>query len=82
MSWIKTLFIRNTNPNNPNPVGYGSFGEWYLQYRVEMAKKFNVNYAISIASWTFSEHHRKYFDRGLSPIEAVSQYILDKTNAL
>jgi hypothetical protein len=44
-----------------------SFKEWYLEFRSEMAKSFGVNYSISIASWTFSENHKHYYDRGLTP---------------
>jgi hypothetical protein len=56
----------------------GSFKEWYLEFRSEMAKSFGVNYSISIASWTFSENHKHYYDKGLTPKEAVLEYATSK----
>lgn len=43
-----------------------------------MAKSFGVNYSISIASWTFSENHKHYYYRGLTPKEAVLEYAASK----
>lgn len=56
-----------------------NFKEWYLEYREEMAKVFNVNYAICIASWTFADSHKKYYIKGLTPKDAVLEYISEKT---
>jgi hypothetical protein len=56
----------------------GSFKEWYLEFRSEIAKSFGVNYSISIASWTFSENHKHYYDKGLTPKEAVLEYASSK----
>ena len=77
MNWIKKLF-RKRDTALSKPVVSGSFKEWYLEYRNEMAKAFNANYAICIASWTFSENHEKYFIKGLSPKEAVLEYMVEK----
>jgi hypothetical protein len=59
-----------------------TFEDWYLEFRNEMAKSFGVNYSISIASWTFSENHKHYYDNGLTPKEAVLQYELKKINKI
>ena len=57
-----------------------SFESWYLKFRSEMAKSFDVNYSISIASWTFSENYKHYYDRGLTPKEAVIEYTTSITD--
>lgn len=52
-----------------------SFVDWYDTFRGELAKRLGVDYVISIISWTFSEHHKHLFDKGLSPREAALEYI-------
>ena len=73
MNWIKKLF-RKRDTALSKPVVSGSFKEWYLEYRIEMAKAFNADYAICIASWTFSENHEKYFIKG----QRISLFITRK----
>lgn len=66
--------IEKPRKNLPQTNVSGSFKEWYLEFRNEMVKSFGVNYSISIASWTFSENHKHYYDSGLTPKEAVLEY--------
>lgn len=66
--------IKPRQPHLPQTNVSGSFKEWYLEFRSEMAKSFGVNYSISIASWTYSENHKHYYDKGLTPKEAVLEY--------
>ncbi len=70
--------VKLRQPHLPQPNVNGSFKEWYLEFRSEMAKSFGVNYSISIASWTFSENHKHYYDKGLTPKEAVLEYAASK----
>ena len=70
--------VKSTKPHLPLTLVCGSFKEWYLEFRSEMAKSFGVNYSISIASWTFSENHKHYYDKGLTPKEAVLEYAASK----
>lgn len=77
MNWIKKLFKKRDSI-----IDSGSFNEWYLQYRNEMSKAFSVEYAIEIASWSFRENHKKYFTEGLSPKEAVLEYMQPYKNQL
>lgn len=74
MNWIKRIFKKTDS----KPIVSDRFKEWYIEYRSEMAKAFNADYAICIASWTFSENHEKYFIKGLSPKEAVLEYMIDR----
>jgi hypothetical protein len=66
--------VKPRQPHLPQTNVSGSFKEWYLEFRSEMAKSFGVNYSISIASWTFSENHKHYYDKGFTPKEAVLKY--------
>ena len=70
--------IKPCQPHLPQTNVSGSFKEWYLEFRSEMAKSFGVNYSISIASWTYSENHKHYYDKGLTPKEAVLEYAASK----
>lgn len=45
-----------------------------------MARAFSVEYCMSIASWTFSENHKHYYYKGLTPIEAVLEYAMAKNS--
>jgi len=74
----KLKLIKPRQPHLPQTNVSGSFKEWYLEFRSEMAKSFGVNYSISIASWTFSENHKHYYDKGLTPKEAVLEYAASK----
>jgi hypothetical protein len=74
----KLKLIKPRQPHLPQTNVSGSFKEWYLEFRSEMAKSFGVNYSISIASWTFSENHKHYYDKGLTPKEAVLEYVASK----
>ncbi len=49
------------------------FREWYLRFREEVAKSFGANYSICIASWTFSENYKYFYDKGLTPKEAMNE---------
>jgi len=71
MNWIKKLFRKRES----SIIDSGSFNEWYLQYRSELAKAFSVEIAIELASWTLRKNHEKYFIKGLSPKEAVLDYV-------
>ena len=51
-----------------------TFEQWYLQFRNEIAKEYDVNYSISVTSWTFSDAYKHYFDKGLTPKQAVVIY--------
>lgn len=73
MEWLKKIFRKKVEK-----IEHASFKEWYLEYRNEMAKAFNSDYAICIASWTFMENHAKYYLAGFSPKEAVIEYMSDK----
>lgn len=77
---IRRLFekLKLIKPRQPQTNVSSSFEEWYLEFRSEMAKSFGVNYSISIASWTFSENHKHYYDKGLTPKEAVLEYAASK----
>ena len=74
----KLKLIKPRQPLLPPPNVSGSFIEWYLEFRSEMAKSFDVNYSISIASWTFSNNHKHYYDKGLTPKEAVLESATSK----
>ena len=54
----------------------GSFIAWYLEFRNELARVTCVNYSICIASWTFKDNFYPYFKKGLSPKEAVNEYMI------
>ena len=61
-----------------NKGDYLNFENWYLRFRVECVKLFNVDYVICNISWTFSNLYKHYFDKGLTPKEASNIFWLKK----
>jgi len=55
------------------------FIQWYLIFRKELAARMGVNYTIYVASWTYSDVFKPYYDDELTPKDAVKKYISNKS---
>ena len=51
-----------------------NFEDWYIDFRHEISKKFGVRHCVDFVNWELCEDYRFYYDKGLTPKEALENY--------